>query len=71
MTDSTIAGQAAPRSSRKIWPAELNALIGLLAIMILFEVISWIVVDQSFLMNKLRLSIMITQVRLSAFSLLA
>ena len=62
MTDSTIAGQAAPRSSRKIWPAELNALIGLLAIMILFEVIGWIVVDQSFLMNKLRLSIMITQV---------
>jgi inositol transport system permease protein len=37
-------------------------LIGLLAIMILFEVIGWIVVDQSFLMNKLRLSIMITQV---------
>lgn len=62
MTDSTIAGQAAPRASRKIWPAELNALIGLVAIMILFEVIGWIVVDQSFLMNKLRLSIMITQV---------
>ncbi|MFM8607907.1 MAG: ABC transporter permease [Hyphomicrobiales bacterium] len=62
MTDSMIAGQAAPRASRKIWPAELNALIGLVAIMILFEVIGWIVVDQSFLMNKLRLSILITQV---------
>ncbi len=37
---------------RKPWPAELNALIGLVVIMAIFEIVGWSLVGQSFLMNK-------------------
>jgi inositol transport system permease protein len=49
-------------TKRKGWPAELNALIGLIVLIVLFEVLGWALKDQSFMFNKLRLSIMITQV---------
>jgi len=62
MTNATINTGHAEKNRRKPWPAELNALIGLIAIMIIFEIVGWSLVGQSFLMNKLRLSIMITQV---------
>ncbi|MCB1434971.1 MAG: ABC transporter permease, partial [Alphaproteobacteria bacterium] len=58
---SAVAGTAAP-SRRKGWPPELNALIGLIVLIVLFEILGWILKDQSFFFNKLRLSIMITQV---------
>ena len=58
---SAVAGTAAP-SRRKGWPPELNALIGLIVLIVLFEILGWILNHQSFFFNKLRLSIMITQV---------
>lgn len=48
--------------TKRHWPTELNALIGLVGIMVIFEVLGWIVQDQSFLLNFQRLQIMILQV---------
>lgn len=62
MTDATAAQTSTKRKKRTSWPAEFNALIGLLVLVVLFEVLGWIIKDQSFLFNKLRLSIMILQV---------
>ena len=47
---------------KRHWPPELNALIGLIGIAIIFEVLAWIVRDQSFFGNVTRLKIMILQV---------
>ena len=62
MTDLSAVAGTVPARKRKNWPAEFNALIGLLVLALLFEVLGWALVHQSFLFNPLRLSIMITQV---------
>lgn len=49
-------------SKKRHWPPELNALIGLIGIAIVFEILGWIVRDQSFFGNLTRLKIMILQV---------
>lgn len=54
--------RAAASKPRRNWPMELNALLGLVAIALIFEIAGWIVRDQSFLFNWQRLSIMILQV---------
>ncbi|MBO0664272.1 ABC transporter permease [Jiella sp. MQZ9-1] len=43
-------------------PQEMNVLIGLVAIALIFEILGWIVQGESFLFNTQRLSIMILQV---------
>ena len=53
---------AAPTKSRRSWPMELNALAGLVAIALIFEIAGWMVRGDSFLFNWSRLSIMILQV---------
>lgn len=60
MTAAGIAASRTTNSSR--WPAELNAFVGLLALLVIFEVLGWIFVGQSFLFNAQRAKIMITQV---------
>lgn len=47
---------------RRLWPPEVNVLIGLVLIALVFEVLGWIFQGQSFLFNFQRLSIMILQV---------
>jgi inositol transport system permease protein len=49
-------------TARRTRPAELNILVGLVAIALVFEVLGWIFQGQSFLLNFQRLSIMILQV---------
>ncbi|WP_226782991.1 ABC transporter permease [Oceaniglobus trochenteri] len=50
------------RKKKRHWPPELNALVGLIGICIIFEVLGWFLRDQSFLGNTVRLKIMILQV---------
>ena len=57
----TQAGSAAA-AARRTRPAELNILMGLVAIALIFELLGWIFQGQSFLLNFQRLSIMILQV---------
>ena len=61
MAEITAAHAAQP-SARRHRPAELNVLLGLIAIALIFEVLGWIFQGQSFLFNYQRLSIMILQV---------
>ena len=49
------------RSGRRL-PTEVSILLVLLGIALVFEVLGWIVIGQSFLANKQRLSIMVLQV---------
>jgi inositol transport system permease protein len=49
-------------TARRTRPAELNILVGLVAIALVFEVLGWIFQGKSFLLNFQRLSIMILQV---------
>lgn len=53
---------AEARSSRHHRPAEINVLIGLVVIALIFEALGWLVQGQSFLVNAERLRIMILQV---------
>ena len=62
MTNTGVVTVQSTAGRRKPWPAELNAAIGLVVLALLFEVLGWVFVHQSFLFNSLRLSIMITQV---------
>ena len=62
MTDMSAAAGQAPARKRNAWPAELNAMVGLLVLVLIFEGLGWAFMGQSFMANKLRLSIMITQV---------
>ena len=55
-------GRAAAPQRRRNWPMELNALLGLVAIALIFEIAGWMVRGDSFLFNWSRLSIMILQV---------
>lgn len=49
-------------SGKRPRPHEVNALIGLIGIALVFEILGWIFQGQSFLLNTQRLSIMILQV---------
>ena len=55
-------GRVAASKPRRSWPMELNALAGLVAIALIFEIAGWMVRGDSFLFNWSRLSIMILQV---------
>ena len=56
ITDMTVTTKS------RGWPPELNAFVGLLALLAIFEVLGWVFVGQSFLFNAQRARIMITQV---------
>ena len=63
MADAVTAkdtSSAAPQ--RRPWPPELNILIGLVVIALIFEVLGWGMQHQSFLWNPARLQIIILQV---------
>ncbi|MFC6489169.1 ABC transporter permease [Nitratireductor sp. GCM10026969] len=69
MAERTVTSQAEPvaapavtESGRKPRSHELNALIGLAGIALIFEILGWVFQGQSFLLNTQRLSIMILQV---------
>ena len=64
MADASNAAMPVPREARRRRhkPAELNALIGLIGIAVIFELLGWLLQGQSFLMNLQRLQIMILQV---------
>ncbi|ASJ74372.1 ABC transporter permease [Granulosicoccus antarcticus] len=63
MVDAVNSVAPSPAVKKKrYWPPELNALIGLIGIAIIFEILGWIVRDQSFFGNITRLKIMILQV---------
>jgi inositol transport system permease protein len=52
----------AAKKKKRHWPAEFNALLGLIGIAIIFEILGWIVQGDTFLFNFQRLQIMILQV---------
>jgi inositol transport system permease protein len=58
--DSTAAVEAPVRARRRL-PPELSILGVMIGMMLLFEVLGWIFVGQSFIANPLRLKIMILQ----------
>jgi inositol transport system permease protein len=53
---------ATPRARRSKLPTELSILAVLVGIALVFEILGWIFIKQSFLMNQQRLTIMILQV---------
>nr|WP_284392858.1 ABC transporter permease [Devosia yakushimensis] len=59
MTSDTLA---APRPRRRKLPTELSILLVLAGIALTFELLGWIFIGQSFLLNQQRLTIMILQV---------
>lgn len=62
MTQAAIAGSPEARRQRRPLPAELSILAGLIAVALIFEVLGWIFIHQSFLLNPARIQIMILQV---------
>ena len=58
----TSASGALARQEKRQRPAELNVLMALIGITLLFEVLGWILFGQSFIANKQRLYIIILQV---------
>jgi inositol transport system permease protein len=48
--------------SKRTRPAELNVLLGLVAIVVVFEILGWMLIGQSFVWNQQRLQIIILQV---------
>ncbi|WP_269932454.1 ABC transporter permease [Aminobacter sp. HY435] len=62
MSTNEIAGAANPIGSKKRLPPEVSILGVLIGIAIVFEILGWIFVGDSFLANKQRLSIIILQV---------
>lgn len=61
MTGISAAG-AAVAPTRRTRPAELNVLLGLVAIVVVFEALGWLIMGQSFVFNLQRLRIIILQV---------
>lgn len=59
-----IVSQAARATDvrRRPLPSELNVLVGLIVIALIFEVLGWLLIGNSFLLNAARLRIMILQV---------
>jgi inositol transport system permease protein len=57
----TVRTEARPQR-RRSWPPELNVLIGLIIIAVIFEILGWMVRGQSFLANTQRINIIILQV---------
>ena len=57
-----VSGSAADMPQKRPRSHELNALLGLVGIALIFEILGWIFQGQSFLFNTQRLSIMILQV---------
>ena len=53
---------AADKSQRRPWPTEVNILVGLIVIALVFEALGWLLIHQSFLINPARLQIVILQV---------
>jgi len=53
---------AVEKSQRRPWPAEVNILVGLIVIALVFEALGWLLIHQSFLINPARLQIVILQV---------
>jgi inositol transport system permease protein len=64
MAQATEAAKGLPieRAQRRPWPSEVNVLAGLIIVALLFEVLGWILIHRSFLLNPARLQIMILQV---------
>jgi len=60
LAQQTVSTSAAPRSRR--WPPELSILMVLVGLAFGFELLGWIFVRQSFLLNEQRLVVMILQV---------
>ncbi|HEX6091984.1 MAG TPA: ABC transporter permease [Dongiaceae bacterium] len=60
-TATSQQGAAAPKKKRR-FPPEANIFLVLVGIALAFEVLGWIFVGQSFLMNKQRLMVIILQV---------
>lgn len=60
-TVSQDAATVAPQQRRRV-PAELNIFFVLIGIALVYELLGWIFIGQSFLMNSQRLTIMILQV---------
>lgn len=61
MADATTSDLTVKAGKRR-WPTELNVLVGLIAIVLTFEVLGWIFIGQSFIANRQRLTIIILQV---------
>jgi inositol transport system permease protein len=59
---TTSDSLATPRARRSKLPTELSILAVLVGIALVFEILGWIFIKQSFLMNQQRLTIMILQV---------
>jgi inositol transport system permease protein len=57
-----VASDIDSGTRRRPWPPEVNVLIGLIVIALIFEALGWSLVHQSFLANPARLQIMILQV---------
>lgn len=57
-----VAAAVAAETGKKPRAHELNALIGLIGIALIFEILGWLMQGQSFLFNTQRLSIIILQV---------
>ena len=64
MAQVSDAAKASPvdKSQRRPWPSEVNILVGLIVIALIFEALGWILIHQSFLINPARLQIVILQV---------
>lgn len=61
-TNSAAQAQAAAQKSARRLPPELNIFLVLVGIALVYEILGWIFVGQSFLMNTQRLTIIILQV---------
>lgn len=62
MATQTAAGTTAYQARKRRLPPEVNILLVLVGIALVYEVLGWIFVGQSFLLNPQRLTIMILQV---------
>ncbi len=62
MTTNDVAGPTRMIGAKKRLPQEVSILAVLIGIALVFEILGWILVGDSFLMNKQRLSIIILQV---------
>jgi inositol transport system permease protein len=58
----TTAASSIEQPRRRPYPPELNVLLGLIVIGVIFETLGWFVRGESFLMNPQRISIIILQV---------